>query len=981
MRTIGDPTKEEVKKRMLASGKWVEGENGELIRVPQQDVYGFPTTARAQELSQRTEPLNEQDLSEFIRYGFSPTNPVNTAFSMVAGAHPVGASADILGNLIGRGLSYGSNLIGRAALRQSPILPTDWDGIINRANQKLKEGLGIKTGDDAIELVPMPVDVDGTSFPSFDVEVRVNGKTTGHMSFDPIDTRSAEKIADERRLLMGDVDPEYGLIRNEDFPFEFEPQLQGRGLSGEMTSAINESLKDEGFRLYSSFDHTPEGARRYINMAEKGYVEPIDVRSELRGRYRFNKNGGKIRVQKKASNGMRVLRSWPPDEGDPLPYTAVSESTSPYITQPILPQEAQSLAENQDYKDALEEHPLLRMIVDDDLRQRVEDQQSNFYLREAPPYLNTSPYPTISAVAASPELREEQGRANPAFTLMEFLTPVGDLTSILGGVGDLIRGDYASGAVGIGSGLLSAIIPGSIPTGKASTRLYENAGKNGVSVKSIRQAASGKDVSASEASLLNTLADRAENAGLTHVDPGNMQMGGMQRLPRFRGGNTNPEWDEFFGTDRLMGLDWNNLQNMDAVIREARRDVTDDSEVILLKGDDVIYGNPSKKHFSASSGPSNVGVHAHVRAIPDPWETLKAKRGEPSRNVRSMLEIQSDAFQSGKSGRWEHTYHEYGDEPIFGSKEVHRMVAEDPGRLEEIFENVEHVGQQVIGYLNDKGFGKGKSLQDVLGLEKVVEGTGSKMHRDVGLLQEFGGTAVAAPEGEVAGFSKLLEDLIEGGDITRQEADDFLVAYSRFGGEGHYDFNFSENITEAEAKGRRIDMADDLDMEVERPNVTREHPWTRVTSELLDIGVNQMRREVKDPDFLKHVDKIKNMPDPSKNPMSKTWEREALAAFFEDGAKKGAEAYRFPTTETVRTIQGWDPNRNFDMILNRYQRLPDQMEKMGVDVSQITNVTDGFGNTWLEIPVSAVPASVKVYKIGGRIRVNKAKKKGMRVKK
>jgi hypothetical protein len=57
------------------------------------------------------------------------------------------------------------------------------------------------------------------------------------------------------------------------------------------------------------------------------------------------------------------------------------------------------------------------------------------------------------------------------------------------------------------------------------------------------------------------------------------------------------------------------------------------------------------------------------------------------------------------------------------------------------------------------------------------------------------------------------------------------------------------------------------------------------------------------------------------------------------------------------------------------------MEKMGVDVSQITNVTDGFGNTWLEIPVSAVPASVKVYKIGGRIRVNKAKKKGMRVKK
>ncbi len=176
-------------------------------------------------------------------------------------------------------------------------------------------------------------------------------------------------------------------------------------------------------------------------------------------------------------------------------------------------------------------------------------------------------------------------------------------------------------------------------------------------------------------------------------------------------------------------------------------------------------------------------------------------------------------------------------------------------------------------------------------------------------------------------------------------------------------------------------MSDDLDSFAERPNVTREHPWVREISDLLGGGLRQMRSEVKDEDFLKHVEKVKGMPDPSTNPMSKTWEREALASFFEDGAAKGAEAYRIPTPETVRTIQNWDESAEFDMILGRYKGLPDQMKKMGVDVSKITPVTDGFGNTWIEIPRSAVPASVKVFKRGGRFKINKAKKGAFRPKK
>lgn len=964
---------------MLASGRWREGPDGSLLRVEQPLV--MPSRERVMELERLNRPLTEREAREYALYGFDPTAPPNLLFSAIAGAHPAAAGADALG----LGMLLGSKAAAPVVKLAKEAIPLEmWEPIVKRANDLLAEGLGIKKGDASIELIPKEVDVTGSGFPGFDLEVAIDGKKTGFMSFEPMTDYDAQMIQTQRILGLGEETPlEYGVIRMDDFPFgEGGGPEMGMGYSAEMSKALNEALKEKGYRMFSSTSHSDLGGARYMADVERRVVDPIfstrtspaprDERrlkelldrypgAEIKGdmlhipetRYRYNREGG------------RVGDSWPPEND-------------------IYARDQQIAFANM----------LQQLAADYDAAQARLDQGE---IGPTPTYPNLSPYPTIQATELSPELREERGRANPGFQLLDLLTPVGDVTQIAQGLGDIITGNPAMGGVNIGAGLASMFMPGGIRTGKASSKLAEQAGKKGVSVKAIKQAASGKDVSASEASLLNMLADRAEKAGMTHVDPGNMQMGGMERLPRFRGGNTNPEWDEFFGTDRLMGLDYYNPSTMDAATREARSEIIRDADVILLRGDESVYGKGSSKHFYGDRGEGyvpnaedlaagreplrGVGVHAHVRALPDPWEATKAKRGEPSRNIRTMLEIQSDAFQANQKGRgrWSNTY-DYGDEPIHGSMEMNRMAVEDPGRIDEIFDNIEHVGQQVLGYLRDKGFKKGEALQDALGLEKVVEGTGRQQHRNVGLLQDFGGLAVAAPEGRVTGFSKLLKDLIDAGDITRQEADDFLVGYSRFGGEGHYDFNFSEHVTDAESKGRRMDMADDFDMEVERPNVTREHPWIRATSELVDIGVKQMRDEVKDEGFLKHVEKVKGMPDPSTNPMSKTWGREALAAFFEDGATKGAEAYRIPTPETVRTIQGWGEESEFDMILGRYKGLPDQMKKMGVDVSKITPVTDGFGNTWLEIPRSAVPEAVKVFKRGGRFKIQKARS-GMRVKK
>ena len=100
------PTREEKRQQMLSTGRFTEGPNGELLRVPQKDMFGFPTTERARELGSLNRPLNEEELREYVSYGLNPTNPVNTAFGMIAGASPAGQAVDVLGNVIGKGLGY-----------------------------------------------------------------------------------------------------------------------------------------------------------------------------------------------------------------------------------------------------------------------------------------------------------------------------------------------------------------------------------------------------------------------------------------------------------------------------------------------------------------------------------------------------------------------------------------------------------------------------------------------------------------------------------------------------------------------------------------------------------------------------------------------------------------------------------------------------------------------------------------------------------
>ena len=983
MRTTSNPTKEEVRKRMLDSGRWKEGPDGSLIRVQ----AGVPTLERTRELERLDRPMTEQEAREYVLRSFDPTAGPNVLFSLLSGAHPAAAAVDIAGQALSLGARGGAQVL--APLAKHAIIPGEWKGIVDRANELLTEGLGIKKGDLDVRLTAHEIDPLSPSFPNFKVDVEIGGKKTGTMDFGPITDSDAAYIQRGRRALQGDdVELEYGLIRDNDYPFGYdrEGELLGQGYSGEMTEALNQALKEKGYRLYSSDVHTTDGHARYMNLVEKGRVEPImgqrkinlsDV-PEIRvqqerifmdaggqrigddiyipeDRFRYNREGG------------RVADEWPPDND-------------------IYDRDQQIAYANM----------LQGLAAEYDKMQRL--QNPGFELRAGTPTLSTDMYPSVSAVEKSPELREERGRANPGFQVLDLLTPVGDANVIAQGIGSLLGGDFASGGVEIGAGLLSLIGPGSIRTGKASEKLAKGAGSKGVSVKAIKQAAAGKDVSTSEASLLNMLAERAENAGMTHVDPGNMQTGGLSRHPRF--GSSTERWDEFFGLDHLMKLDetemalhrGNYFEDMDPALRSARKAIVGDSKPILLKGDNAIYGTPSGKHFSVNAGrkgekginPVPEGIHAHVRAVPDPWETVKAQRGEPSRNVRTMLEIQSDAFQNQSKARrkWEDTL-DTGDEPITGSPEMHRLTAEAPDEVDTIFENIDFVGRQVLGYLADKGFKKGVPIRDVIPIAKVDPGGRRALGRKAGLLNEYGGAGVAAPEGVDAGFNKLLQELIDTGKITRKEADDFLVGYNRYQGEGHYDWNFETMGTAEEVRNKRVSMGDEFDMEAEIPNVDGAHPWVMNIYDFVDNGLDGMRRDLESSGFVNHVNSIKDLPEQiGKSPFANTWEREALAAFFEDGASKGAEAYRIPTPETVRTIQNWPADAaDFDMILGRYSGLPDVMKKMGVDVSQITPVTDGFGNTWLEIPRTAVPASVKVFNFGGKIKAKKKKSKSFRLKK
>jgi hypothetical protein len=96
MRTKSNPTKKEVRQRMLASGKWKEGPDGSLLRVQ----AGVPTRERAMELERLDRPMTEQEAREYALRAFDPTAGPNVLFSLLAGAHPAAAAVDIGGQAL-----------------------------------------------------------------------------------------------------------------------------------------------------------------------------------------------------------------------------------------------------------------------------------------------------------------------------------------------------------------------------------------------------------------------------------------------------------------------------------------------------------------------------------------------------------------------------------------------------------------------------------------------------------------------------------------------------------------------------------------------------------------------------------------------------------------------------------------------------------------------------------------------------------------
>ena len=88
-----NPTREEKRKQMLESGKWREGESGELIRVNQ--PVGLPSDERIKELEMMDRPLTESEAREYASAAFDPSSSMNVLFGLAAGLgfDPVGEAA------------------------------------------------------------------------------------------------------------------------------------------------------------------------------------------------------------------------------------------------------------------------------------------------------------------------------------------------------------------------------------------------------------------------------------------------------------------------------------------------------------------------------------------------------------------------------------------------------------------------------------------------------------------------------------------------------------------------------------------------------------------------------------------------------------------------------------------------------------------------------------------------------------------------
>ena len=129
-----NPTREEKRKQMLESGKWREGESGELIRVNQ--PIGLPSDERLKELEMMDRPLTESEAREYASAAFDPSSSMNMLFGLAAGLgfDPVGEAAM---GLIGSGAkAVNKGVRAMKSTSTSPSVSSIFGGDPDRAAAK-----------------------------------------------------------------------------------------------------------------------------------------------------------------------------------------------------------------------------------------------------------------------------------------------------------------------------------------------------------------------------------------------------------------------------------------------------------------------------------------------------------------------------------------------------------------------------------------------------------------------------------------------------------------------------------------------------------------------------------------------------------------------------------------------------------------------------------------------------------------------------
>ena len=149
--------------------------------------------------------------------------------------------------------------------------------IINRANEILEKGVGVKKKNISVKLESTPGNV---------IEVKVNDNNpyfpvldynkSGYMNLEPnfhsIDTKSTTFTEwlrgkkPETRFVKnwGDFETEPAFTKIGDFPYDNRPDLKGTGVGAEAAEAMKQALEEKGIKLQSSTNHTQEGRLRYL---------------------------------------------------------------------------------------------------------------------------------------------------------------------------------------------------------------------------------------------------------------------------------------------------------------------------------------------------------------------------------------------------------------------------------------------------------------------------------------------------------------------------------------------------------------------------------------------------------------------------------------------------------------------------------------------------------------------------------------------